>query len=130
METYEFSHAFTLGTLLISPVHVRIEVLSPVIAAHRHSNTSYEIHYAAKGRGTVTIDGQARDVTADTLYVTGPGVSHAQVSPRADPIMEYCLPRLPPNGLPRGRSLRPVRGHGLLDGQGRRQGVPAAGAAH
>ena len=91
METYEFSHTFALGTLLISPVHVRIEELRPVIAAHRHSNTSYEIHYAARGRGTVTIDGQARDVTADTLYVTGPGVVHAQVSPKADPIMEYCL---------------------------------------
>lgn len=91
METYEFSHSFTLGTLLISPVHVRIEALSPVIAAHRHSNTSYEIHYAARGRGTVTIDGQTRPVTADTLYITGPGVEHAQVCPKADPIVEYCL---------------------------------------
>ena len=91
METYEFSHAFTMGTLLVTPVHVRIEVLRPVIAAHRHSNTSYEIHYAAGGHGTVTIDGVTRPVVPDTLYVTGLGLEHAQVSPPEAPIEEYCL---------------------------------------
>ncbi len=91
METYEFSHAFSLGTLLVSPVHVRIEELRPVIAAHRHSNTSYEIHYAARGHGTVTVDGRTHAVDADTLYVTALGVEHAQVSPAEDPIEEYCL---------------------------------------
>ena len=91
METYEFSHSFTLGTLLITPVHVRIEALSPVIAAHRHANTSYEIHYTARGRGSVTIDGQTRAVAPDTLYITGPGILHAQVCPKDDPIVEYCL---------------------------------------
>ena len=91
METYEFSHSFTLGALLISPVHVRIETLPPVIAAHRHSNTSYEIHYAARGRGTVTVDGHTRPVSAGTLYITGPGIEHAQVCPKDDPVVEYCL---------------------------------------
>ena len=91
METYEFSNTFDLGGLQIAPVHVRIEQLRPVIAAHTHSNTSYEIHYARQGRGTVTIDGVTRPVEADTLYITGPGVVHAQVSERAAPIVEYCL---------------------------------------
>ncbi len=91
METYEFSHSFTLGALLITPVHVRIEPLSPVIAAHRHSNTSYEIHYAARGRGAVTVNGQTYPVTPDTLYITGPGIVHAQVCPKDSPIVEYCL---------------------------------------
>ena len=44
METYDFSHSFALGSLLISPVHVRMETLPPLIAAHRHANASYEIH--------------------------------------------------------------------------------------
>lgn len=91
METYEFSNVFELGDLQIAPVHVRIEQLRPVIAAHTHSNTSYEIHYARQGRGTVTIDGVTRPVEADTLYITGPGVVHAQVSEAAAPIEEYCL---------------------------------------
>lgn len=91
METYEFSSTFDLGGLQIAPVHVRIEQLRPVIAAHTHSNTSYEIHYARQGRGTVTIDGVSRPVEADTLYITGPGVVHAQISEPAMPIVEYCL---------------------------------------
>ena len=91
METYEFSNVFELGGLQVSPVHVRIEELRPIIAAHTHSNTSYEIHYARQGRGTVTIDGVSRPVEADTLYITGPGVVHSQVSEPASPIVEYCL---------------------------------------
>lgn len=91
METYEFSNVFELGSLQVAPVHVRIEQLRPIIAAHTHSNTSYEIHYARQGRGTVTIDGVSRPVEADTLYITGPGVVHAQVSESASPIVEYCL---------------------------------------
>ena len=91
METYEFSHAFELGTLLVAPVHVRIEQLRPIIAAHTHANTSYEIHYTREGRGTVTIDGQSHPVETDTLYITGPGVVHAQRSEPGAPITEYCL---------------------------------------
>ena len=91
METYEFSFGFELGCLHITPVHVRIEQLPPVIAAHRHSNVSYEIHYTRSGKGDVTIDGKTRGVRADTLYVTGPGVEHAQRSDPSSPIIEYCL---------------------------------------
>lgn len=91
METYEFSHAFTLGSLVISPVHVRIEELRPVIAAHTHSNTSYEIHYTRRGEGVVTVDGKNYDVAPDTLYITGPRVVHAQITRSAQPLQEYCL---------------------------------------
>ena len=91
METYEFSFGFELGCLQVAPVHVRIEQLPAVIAAHRHSNISYEIHYTRSGRGDVTIDGKTRSVGPDTLYVTGPGIEHAQRSDPANPITEYCL---------------------------------------
>lgn len=91
METYEFSHSFTLGALLIAPVHVRVEQLQPVIAAHTHSNTSYEIHYTVQGRGRVMIDGMSYPVQPDTLYITGPGIVHAQLSEQNAPILEYCL---------------------------------------
>ena len=91
METYEFSFGFELGCLHVAPVHVRIERLPAVIAAHRHSNASYELHYTRGGRGAVTIDGVTRSVLPDTLYVTGPGVEHAQRSDAGDPITEFCL---------------------------------------
>lgn len=91
METYVFSSTFELGVLLVVPVHVRIEELRPIIAAHAHSNTSYEIHYAERGRGSVTIGDRIYPVKSDTLYITGPGVMHAQISDRNEPITEYCL---------------------------------------
>ena len=91
METYEFSLTFDLGSLRIAPVHVRIEQLRPIIAAHRHANTSYEIHYTERGSGTVTIDGVTRSIGPGTLYITGPNVVHAQQSDTSDPINEYCL---------------------------------------
>lgn len=91
MENYEFSWSFEMGSLQVSPVHVRIEQLRPIIAAHRHSNVSYEIHYTARGRGTVTVGGRIYDVFPGRLYVTGPGVVHAQYSDAEDPVVEYCL---------------------------------------
>lgn len=91
METYEFSIHFTMNTLHITPVHVRQEQLRPLIAAHRHSNVSYEIHYTERGHGAVNIDGQSFDVFPNRLYVTGPGVVHAQYSDKDDPVVEYCL---------------------------------------
>ena len=91
METYEFSHSFELGSMLVSPVYVRIEQLRPIIAAHRHANTSYEIHYTERGQGAVTIDGVTRSIGPGTLYITGPGVLHTQRSDLASPIVEYCL---------------------------------------
>ena len=91
VETYEFSYGFDVGCLQVAPVHVRIEQLPAVIAAHRHSNISYEIHYTRLGSGEVTIDGRTCRVEPDTLYVTGPGIEHAQRTDPADPITEYCL---------------------------------------
>ena len=78
MENYKFSHSFAMGGLHVTPVHVRVEQHPPVIAAHRHSNTSYEIHYTQRGQGTVTIDGVTHDVLPGVLYVTGRGIEHAQ----------------------------------------------------
>ena len=91
METYEFSEPFQMGSLLVTPVHVRVEQLPPIIAAHTHSNTSYEIHYTVSGRGRVLINGQSHPVEPDTLYITGPRIVHAQFSDPAAPITEHCL---------------------------------------
>ncbi len=91
MENYKFSHDFTMDGLQISPVHLRIERHPPVIAAHRHSNTSYEIHYAHRGQGTVTVDGAVHGVRPGTLYVTGRGIEHAQHCDPENPVIEYCL---------------------------------------
>lgn len=91
MENYRFSHHFNMGGLQVSPVHVRIERHAPVIAAHRHANTSYEIHYTHRGAGSVTVDGATYEVRPGTLYVTGRGIEHSQRCDPEDPVVEYCL---------------------------------------
>ena len=90
-ESYEFSQDFDMGSILIAPVHVRLEQLRPFIAAHRHSNVSYEIHYTAEGHGTVMIEKKEFPVSKDILYITGPGTVHTQISNADDPVLEYCL---------------------------------------
>ena len=90
-ETFNFSSRFEIGSLTVSPVHLRIEQLRPIIAAHRHSNVSYEIHYTHLGHGTVTIGEQTYDIRPGMVYITGPGIVHMQTSDDIDPIIEYCL---------------------------------------
>lgn len=91
MENYKFNHNFSMGGLHVSPDHVRVEQHPPVIAAHRHANTSYEIHYAQRGKGSVTVDGVTHSVQPGTLYITGCGVEHSQRCDPEDPIIECSL---------------------------------------
>ena len=91
METYDLKRSFEMDGLTISPTHVRIEQLSLVIAAHRHSNSSYEIHFTSSGHGRVLIGDKAYPVEPGVVYVTGPNVLHAQFSDEDDPVIERCL---------------------------------------
>lgn len=91
MENYKLYGDFSMGCLHISPVHVRLQEIPPVIAAHSHSNESYEIHYAAAGCGTVDIEGEQFEVHPDSIYITGPGVVHTQRSDPGNPVKEYSV---------------------------------------
>lgn len=91
MESYNFDAEFNIEGIVVQPVHARIEKLRPIIAAHSHSRTSYEIHCTVRGRGAVTVSDVRYPVYAGLLYVTGPEIVHAQHSDPADPVLEYCL---------------------------------------
>lgn len=91
METYYFSRSFTMADMTITPIYVRVEQLQPTIPAHQHSVSSYEIHYCKSGSGKLIVGDQTWHITANTIFVTGPGVIHAQLSPENDPLIEHCL---------------------------------------
>lgn len=91
METYCFTRAFSIADMTIMPVYVRREQLQLTIPAHQHSITSYEIHYCKDGKGKLIVGDQNWEVEKGTIYVTGPGVIHAQLAPKESPILEYCL---------------------------------------
>lgn len=61
------------------------------IPLHSHGSGCYEIHYVAQGRGRAVFSGQAFELAAGTLYITGPYVEHAHVYSVQDPVWEYCL---------------------------------------
>ena len=90
-ETYYFTNQFVLNGLRVSPVLLRREALRPVISAHQHSYVTYEIHYAASGHGSVTVNGRTWPVKTNALYITGPSVIHQQSNDEQDPVIEYCL---------------------------------------
>lgn len=91
METYYFSRPFAIGGMNVTPTYVRVEQLQPTIPAHQHSRSSYEFHYCKSGSGKLIVGDESWSVDAGTLYVTGPGVIHAQLGAESDPIIEYCL---------------------------------------
>lgn len=74
----------------------RIEMLSltegpmdGAIPSHTHGSGCYEIHYIARGYGTVLLAGRRYELEPGVLYVTGPQVVHAQL-PRPDEPMDEC----------------------------------------
>lgn len=90
-ETYLFRREFDAGDMRVRPMHVRIERLRLLIPAHRHSRTSYELHYTVQGRGSVTVNNIRYPISAGDMFVTGPEQMHEQLSNSDDPILEYCI---------------------------------------
>ncbi|WP_461218782.1 AraC family transcriptional regulator [Lapidilactobacillus salsurivasis] len=66
-------------------------VIQQVIPSHHHGRTSYEIHYIASGYGAVLISGQKHALGPGSLYMTGPGVDHAQLPAATQPMRELCV---------------------------------------
>lgn len=61
------------------------------IPMHAHSKNSYELHYISSGSGTVNCGGIKYHAAAGSVFMTGPGVPHEQLSDLADPMEEYCV---------------------------------------
>jgi AraC-like DNA-binding protein/mannose-6-phosphate isomerase-like protein (cupin superfamily) len=60
------------------------------VAPHKHS--SYEFHFIASGKGYVQMgDSQQFTVEKGMLYLTGPEITHSQITDRNDPMAELCV---------------------------------------
>lgn len=65
--------------------------ITEAIPEHSHSKNSYEVHYILGGKGTLTVHGNTYSLSPGTLFVTGPGIEHAQNPEPGNPIQEDCL---------------------------------------
>ena len=82
---------FSVGETGFHALNIIYERLERNIPGHSHGPGCYEIHYIAAGHGRVILQGQAHPLSPGSLYVTGPGVEHAQLSDKNDPMCEYCV---------------------------------------
>jgi hypothetical protein len=60
------------------------------VLKHCH-NGSYELHFIPSGQGTVYINDEKYDIIPGSLYMTGPGVIHEQISKPSNPMSEFCI---------------------------------------
>lgn len=56
-----------------------------------HCHENWELHYITAGKGLLITENKNFQLTAGTLFITGPGNIHAQISDEEDPMEEYGI---------------------------------------
>lgn len=82
---------FSTGGCKFHAVNLICSPIKHNIPLHSHGINCYEIHYISEGYGTLNADEQEYAVTPNTLFVTGPLVSHSQITDPNSPMLEWCI---------------------------------------
>lgn len=82
---------FLLEGVVIHAVMVSYRRFTKGMPEHAHGENVYEIHLVTEGEGTVRLNGQYYLLLLGSLYVTGPGVLHEQLSHEKNPITEFGI---------------------------------------
>ena len=82
---------FALEDLHFCVTQVLYGILNRNFPMHQHSNSTYELHLVIGGRGTLILSKAAYSLKSGSLFMTGPGVAHEQLTDVAAPIEEYCI---------------------------------------
>ena len=82
---------FQLNHLTVKVLHINYGVFYQPFPKHSHGANFYEAHLVVSGSGTLIADGEAYPLSGGTLYMTGPFVSHEQLTQPEDPMDEYCI---------------------------------------
>lgn len=82
---------FQFDNLKIKVIRINYGVFFDSFPKHRHGNRFYEAHLVRGGRGTLIADGKEYPLSGGTLYMTGPLVTHEQLTDPAEPMDEYCF---------------------------------------
>lgn len=61
------------------------------ISRHRHGYNYYETHFICGGRGTLIIDNVEYPLEKGTVCMTGPNITHEQLTDKDFPMEEYCF---------------------------------------
>lgn len=91
MKYRDINVEFAVAGVNFSVVSLAEEMLEAPMPMHTHSKNSFEIHFIASGEGVLNTGERTYRITPSTLYVTGPGIPHEQISDKGNPMKEYCL---------------------------------------
>lgn len=91
MKYRDLKITFSIENIDFTILSICLEKLVRPIPKHSHSRSSYELHYISYGYGTLIAQGQKYTITPGSLFMTGPGVAHEQISTPQDPMTEYCV---------------------------------------
>lgn len=91
MKYRDLKITFSIENIDFTILSICLEKLVHPIPKHSHSKSSYELHYISYGYGTLIAQGQEYAITPGSLFMTGPGVAHEQISHPEDPMTEYCV---------------------------------------
>lgn len=91
MKYRDLNLSFTIENVEFTVISICLEKLPLLMPMHSHSKHSYEIHYIPYGYGTLRAEGNIYPIAPGTLFVTGPGVEHEQISVPETPMTEYCI---------------------------------------
>lgn len=72
-------------------VNISSAAIKHNIPLHSHGKNCYEIHYISESFGILNADGEEYKITPNTLFVTGPLISHAQITDLNNPMVEWCI---------------------------------------
>ncbi len=91
MKYRDLNISFTIESTRFTILSLVSEKLIRPIPMHAHSKNSYELHYVAAGEGLLNSGGEQYRIHPGTVFMTGPGVEHEQISDPENPMTEYCV---------------------------------------
>lgn len=91
MKYRDLNISFTIENTRFTILSLVSEQLIRPIPMHAHSKNSYELHYIAAGEGLLNSGGEQYRIHPGTVFMTGPGVEHEQISDPENPMTEYCV---------------------------------------
>ena len=82
---------FILGNVSFHAVQMTYEWMAGNIQMHAHGPGSYELHLISEGKGLLRTEGSEYPLSANSYFITGPGVEHEQLTCSYDNMHEYCI---------------------------------------
>lgn len=113
------SARFMLEGVVMNAVMVSYRRFTKIIPEHAHGENVYEIHYVTEGIGEVALNRRRYPLAPGTLYITGPGILHEQLSDEEHPVTEFGLYLQTEGEHKGGELLCLMRDHPLWCGKGR-----------